>query len=227
MGKITLMLMLLSVMSLTITTEGSVYQKHGISFEIPVNWAVVKDQELGNDTQIVLSDNVSAIRIDMIKMSDKEINKLVAEDYAKKRGPGESENPVDANTSWKLLYSLQPWAVVDGVNDYYMNNVIHLVTQLSNSGSGITITPDGAKDAGIATSYGIMDPIEWSIGWTKPEYDGKIMGVHALFSGNYTQQPIEWRGATQKYTVAMPLWTVLSTFTTGSKPKSSSLVGMD
>lgn len=96
---------------------------------------------------------------------------------------------------------------------------------MRGSGSGSSIKPDGTADAGVMTNYGNEDPVEWSIGWTKPEYDGKIMGVHALFTGNYTQKQIEWN-APRQFVVAEPLWTVLSTFTTGSKPKPTSLVGM-
>lgn len=226
------LLVLMLFFSAITVSEGSVYQKHGISFEVPANWTIVKDHLWDNDTQIILSDNVSAIRIDLIKTSDKEINKMVADSVARKKSPGSNGllgSQVDANTSWKLLYSLDPWLVADGVNEYYIGNVIHPTSQIAMSGSGTTIKPDGVADAGVATNYGYgsdPDPVEWSIGWTKPEYNGQIMGVHALFSGNYTQQPLGWNGASQKYSIAKPLWTVLSTLTTGSKPKSSSLVGM-
>jgi hypothetical protein len=227
MKKILFVMLLLLVLPLTAYSEGNVYQKHNISFQIPTNWTIVKDNQWNNDTQIVLSDNVSAIRIDIIKTSDQEINKMVADSVARKQSYNRLGSQVDANTSWKLLYSLNPWMVADGVNEYYMRNVISLASQISNSGSGTTIKPDGTADAGIATNYGNgEEPVEWSISWTRPEYNGEIMGVHALFAGNYTQQSIDWRGSSQEYFVAKPLWTVLSTFATGNKPKSLSLVGM-
>jgi hypothetical protein len=42
------------------------YSNHNISFQIPANWSLTKDAVSVNDTQIVLSDGISAIHVDLI-----------------------------------------------------------------------------------------------------------------------------------------------------------------
>jgi hypothetical protein len=42
------------------------YSKHNISFQIPANWSVTKDEQLGNDTFVMLNNSSSSIRIDIV-----------------------------------------------------------------------------------------------------------------------------------------------------------------
>lgn len=57
-----------SISPITITTE-STYQKHNISFQIPANWGVSEDMQVGNDTLIILKNGDSSIRIDIVDWS--------------------------------------------------------------------------------------------------------------------------------------------------------------
>lgn len=222
--KIILVFVLLALLSAGSLASETMYQKHNISFQVPTNWSVVKDVQKGNDTQIVLSDNTSAIRIDLIKITDKELNGLANEAIrtAPAAGPGSKPEEI---SSWKDLYPHYIWFVASGLLEHYTKYMIAVVTDFETSGSGISVKPDGAQ-AGIATNCGIdVDPIEWIIAWTKPKYQNEYFGIHGLFARDgYARKTILWPGAPREYSMPEPLWTVLTTITKGEKPKTTSLV---
>lgn len=201
--------------------QNELYLKHSLSFELPEGWKVVKDTVEGNDTQIILSDNVSAIRIDLIKYSDKGIDKLMFDHLIREKVISE-EYSSSCNCPWRLIYGLVPWHANGAIGYYYKNNVIKPVNNLKCSGSGISIKPDGVDQASIYESCEEA-PSEWFIAWIKPEYKEEFIGVHALFSGSYPQIPFEWYGSSKNYTMQQPLRIILTTITRGDKPKSTSL----
>lgn len=192
------------------TFQNAIYLKHNISFQIPANWSVAKDSLVGNDTKIVLYDGSSAIRIDLIKSSGPDMDKMVMEHIGKGSESG--------HVSWKLVNSLTPWEVADAVTDYYMKDVIAPQFKIALLGSGTSIKPDGAGDAGVAIN---QEQTEWTIAWTKPEYGDQIIGVHGVFYRNYTKKLIIMNGVSTELFIPEPLWMILSSFTMGNKPKPS------
>jgi len=204
--------------------NSTMYKDNGISFEIPQNWNVVKDIQEGNVTQIVLSDGINAIRMDLIKNSD--INTIIGEylDYHVSKSDlsslcQDAKNMTD--TEWHSAYKKFPWYSNDAISEYYQKNIVRPNTQLGGTGSGISVKPDGVAYAGIATNNGHHDDKEideWFISWTKPEYDNEIIGVHSLFKGDYPSVEIEWRGSSTNYAMPEPLWIVLTTFNRGNEP---------
>jgi hypothetical protein len=54
-----------SIAPFPVTTE-STYQNHNISFQVPANWRITKDVQLGNDTFVMLNNSSSFIRIDIV-----------------------------------------------------------------------------------------------------------------------------------------------------------------
>ncbi len=212
------LLILISTINVSALNNGS-YTKYGLCFEIPEGWNVAKESTEGNDTQIILSDGVSAIRVDLIKYSDQGIDQLMM-DHLKR----DKTIPEDSsyNCSWRLIYALVPWQANGAIGYYYKNDVIKLVRNLGCYGSGISITPDGVGQASIHYDCG-TPPGEWLIAWTKPEYNEELIGVHALFQGDYKQIPFEWHGSSKNYTMQEPLVQVLTSFTRGEKPKASAV----
>ncbi len=218
-GFVLVLVLLISISSAQ--NDSTMYKDNGISFEIPQNWNVVKDIQDGNDTQIVLSDNISAIRIDLIKYSDKGIDKLMFDHLVREKAISE-EYSSSCNCPWRLIYGLVPWQANGAIGYYYKNDVIKSVNNLKCSGSGISIKPDGVDQASIYESCEEA-PSEWLIAWIKPEYKEEFIGVHALFLGSYPQIPFEWRGSPKNYTMQQPLRLILTTITKGDNPKSTSL----
>jgi hypothetical protein len=116
-----------------------------------------------------------------------------------------------------------PWQANGAIGYYYQNNIVKPANSLGCYGSGISIKPDGVDQASIYENCD-QPPAEWLIAWTKPEYKEEMVGIHALFSGNYQQIPFEWYGSSKNYTMQQPLWLILTTFGKGDKPKTSSLI---
>jgi hypothetical protein len=58
-----LLLFLLPVLGVGIVEK---YSGHNISFQVPANWSVTKDAQLGNDTFVMLNNSSSFIRIDIV-----------------------------------------------------------------------------------------------------------------------------------------------------------------
>ncbi|HOI69418.1 MAG TPA: hypothetical protein PLN41_06715 [Methanothrix sp.] len=194
--------------------QNETYSGHNLSFAIPEGWDVVKDVQDGNDTQIVLSDNISAIRIDLVKSSDQELNRLMLEHLNEKKALPSSEIDLAANGLWKLIYYLVPWDANGAIGSYYKDKVIETRASFCSSGSGISIKPDRVEQASVY--FGCEEPpSNWLMAWTKPEYNEEFIGVHALFLGEYEEIPFEWQGAPHNYTMQQPLHVVLSTITRG------------
>lgn len=64
--------------------QNSTYLNHGLFFKIPESWSVAKDQADDNETKLVVADNMSAIRIDIL-------NKDYLSKLDKGKGYGSSE----------------------------------------------------------------------------------------------------------------------------------------
>jgi hypothetical protein len=211
------------------TATPTTYANHSLSFNIPDGWKVAKDDIEGNDTQVVLSDGTNAIRIDLIKHPgigiligdylDYHVSKSELDSYAYNSKDNSSE-------AWKSNYERIPWYSNDAISEYYMEHVIHPIALAGNNwhGSGISVKPDGVEYAGFYTNENSrgrpVDVYEWVIAWTKPSYDEKFIGVHSVFKGEFRQIKIELSGSNDEYIMPEPLWTVLTSFSRGDKPRS-------
>lgn len=215
------------------TSPNATYLNHSLCFEIPNGWKVIKDAQVDNDTQIVLSDGANAIRVDLIKHPG--IGKIIG-DYleyhvSKSELASFDYNPRDmSNESWQYAYARYPYYSNDAVCEYYKENVIKPVTHMSSSGSGNFIKPDGSEYAGVATNGDSRNDInEWIVAWTKPKYDSEVIGIHSLFKGKYPEIKVKWGSSERDYSLPEPLWIVLATINRGNTPlpkptEASSLV---
>ena len=164
------------------------YQNHSLSFEIPLGWNVVKDIQEENDHMILLTDNISAIRIDIIKsddpliISDSADSRILCEYYIKY-----VINLVKPICGSGTGVEIKP----DGADDvFYASNCCGLNKYCKEEG--------------------FNDPVEWIVTWTKPEYDKELIGVYAIFNGTYPDTKINWSGAHGDYYMANPLYSVLT-----------------
>ncbi len=223
-GFILGLLVILSLISSSSASPNETYINHSINlcFEIPNGWRIVKNVEIDNDTQIVLSDGTNAIRIDLIKNPG--INKIIGDylEYHVSRAELDSldYDPKDnSSDAWKSAYKRFPWFANDAVCEYYKENVVKPVAKLGSTGSGISVKPDGVEYAGVATNGDSHNDInEWIIAWTKPEYNDEIICVHSLIKSGYSEKKIEWSGSRTGYIMPEPLWIVLTTINRGNKP---------
>ena len=53
-----------------VASTENMYQKHNVSFQIPANWSVTKDIQIGNDTLVMLNNSSSSIRIDIFNVDN-------------------------------------------------------------------------------------------------------------------------------------------------------------
>jgi len=203
--------------------ENEVYTGHNLSFAIPEGWAVVKDVQDGNNTQIILSDNTSAIRIDLVYLSDQEINRLVLNYIELRDGKLSTEISDTTPGLWNLIYDLATWRVNGGIGEYYKNEVLETHSHFCSSGTGMGIKPDQEENAAIYLSCE-EPPLDWVFAWIKPEYDNEFIGIHALFFGEYNEIRYDRdapssvnRAEEQPKTMQEPLYDVLTTISRGEK----------
>jgi len=214
---------LLALVLLTVTCilescgqqQNETYSGHNLSFAIPEGWTVVKDVQNGNDTQIVLSDTTSAIRIDLIKITELELNRLMLEHLNSRNGPSyPSEIDPTTHGLWKLIYCLTPWNANGAMGSYYKDEVIKTRTSYCSSGSESSIKPDQVEYTSVYNSCE-EPPNDWLLAWIKPEYEDDFIGVHAIFLGDYEEISLEWQGGSRDHTMQRPLYVVLTTITRG------------
>lgn len=194
MRKIWLALILILLSSSIAFAAPSIYRDNGIAFTIPANWSIADVQQLDrteadgtlvNDTKIVLTDNYSAIRIDIIKIPQ---------------------------TKWLMqMYEDSPYYVMGILESYYRTKLLEINSRSMglNGGSGLSIKPDGVEHASFRTGSN-GDLIEWIMIWTKPDYNDKFIGVHALFQGDYQMKPLSMSGGgPYSYYMQKPLYEIL------------------
>jgi hypothetical protein len=112
------------------------YTNHSLNFEIPNGWAVSSEKQINNtqmdgtsinDTQIILSEGPSVIRVDIIEIPQ---------------------------IKWLLkMYDDGPWYVTGVLESFYRNYIIEIsIPKSLKGGSGIPVNPDGTKDMSFRTS---------------------------------------------------------------------------
>lgn len=173
------------------------YTDHGLNFEIPNGWAISDDKQINSiqmdgtsisDTQIILTEGPSVIRVDIIEIPQ---------------------------IKWLLnMYDDCPWYVTGVLESFYRNNIIRVsIPESQSGGSGIPVNPDGTKDMSFRTSSN-GDKTEWIIAWVKPEYADKFIAVHALFQGDQSMKSLSMSGGGQNYYMQEPLYEVLTSLAT-------------
>lgn len=135
------------------------YNKHNVSFQIPANWSIAKDAQDGSDTQVVLTNGDSTIRLDIVDMPELvTIRNVSSDDYSYSLG--------------SLVLGYYQKSALKG--DY---------GQLNAMSSTDKPNPDGSR----SVSFGVAgEGQEWVLVWSKPEYGGKFIGAHAIFDGNFS-----------------------------------------
>jgi hypothetical protein len=188
---------LLLVFPSLVFSEGNIYEKHNISFQIPVNWSVTKDAQSSNDTQIVLSNRTSTIRIDIVDLPQ---------------------------MTWLLNSSSNEFAIDSVVLGYYQTNILKQDSRNINAWSSANKPqPDGIRQL----TFGVGgEGQEWVLGWSKPEYGEKFISVHALFDGNFTVVDLSEGRSDWRYYMPIPFYDLLDSFKTNFGTKAKKTYGL-
>jgi hypothetical protein len=129
------------------------YSGHNVSFEVPANWSVTKDEQLGNDTFVVLNNSSSSIRIDIVSYPSLPTLRSVS---------GEHNHTLDymlIDHLTKMLNDRTFWQTLTG---------------------SIEVHPD---DLYYPVSFQTTENSKLIFAWTKPEYMDKYIVVKGVFSG--------------------------------------------
>ena len=191
----------------------STYQKNGIEFAIPANWSIAKVEQINgsqtdgspiNDTKIVLSDGKSAIRMDIVEISQVKWLHLLYGD------------PFDYAPNSEVCDITELFYRTKILLDNEKSKSIH-----SSGGSGLSVQPDDLKYAAftLVTDGESGIPIEWTLAWTKKEYIDKFIGVHALFKDNYPMKSLN-ASFGGKYDMQIPLYEFLDSFSMNKTGRS-------
>jgi hypothetical protein len=205
-------LLILMLFCLIVTAQASDFQGHGISFQVPDGWHIAENDSSTQDAKVVLSDNYSTIRVDVIKGVD--IEKLI-KDFLNSHLESEIPGGIGAK-SWREIYSQVPWFSNDAMVLYYLEHV--LGEPGTNHGSGISIEPDGAKYVGVSVDMVGTVPMGWTVAWTKPTYDDELIGVHGAFNREYVGKKIVWPGSHQDYYMPKAMYNMLMTVRVETRP---------
>jgi len=150
------------------TSCATEFQGHGISFQVPEGWKIAENDSTNvNDTKIVLTDTKSAIRIDIVNFT--ELGVL------------------------RNLSSIEEHSMEQIILDYYKSEILN-PNKASSSNIRSTSSTDQVHPDGISNNVMFGTDIwksgghggEWIFAWSKKEYGAKLIGVHALFNGNYS-----------------------------------------
>jgi len=180
------------------------------SISIPESWYIAEN----NTNKTIITDNVSAIRIDRVYLTDPELNSITYYFIHDKREFLQHVNPEDVN--WRVVKDLTPWYVNDAVCEYYKTAIINADTSFSNGGSGLSIKPDSEE---YATFFMDQYNLNWVIVWTKLEYNNSFIGIRAIFSPGKTYEMVayEWYGVDDDKVIQKPLFDVLTSFAFGER----------
>lgn len=173
------------------------YSNHNISFQIPENWSLTKDAQSANDTQIVLSNRTSTIRIDIV-----ELPQII----------------------WLRNSSSNDFAINSVVLGYYQKHILEQDASNINAWSGANKpNPDGIGQL----TFGVGgEGKEWVLAWSKTDYGEKFIGFHALFDGKFTVVDLSEGRSEWRYYMPTPFYDLLDSFKTNSGSKSKKMYGL-
>ncbi len=186
--------------------EDSFILDGNFTISIPECWYIAEN----NTNKTIISDNISAIRIDRVHLSDQELNNITYYFIHDKRNFLQNTEVEDVN--WKVVKDLTPWYVNDAVSEYYKNEIVKV--GVLSGGSGLSIKPDGEE---YATFFMDQDNLNWVVTWINPEYNNSFIGVRAIFSADkkYEMVAYEWYGVDDDNIIQKPLNDVLTSFSFG------------
>lgn len=199
-------------------------------YNTPIGW-MKEDPDVGEDfNSTILTDGRAEIRIDIIRLSNSELNQIAKRQFVEDDPDLSVEIPY-----WITTYRENPWGISEGLWSYYKNYLTKLdlkPREISGGGDSGLLRPDGAN-AFYATNYqhyGLPSslPIEWYFVWIRPEYGNIFVGIRAQFPPKYFcihDMKIVGRegcahvdsfggGAYANIYLPEPLWMVISSFTT-------------
>jgi len=187
--KIVMTLAILGLFTSPVVSEK--YNGQNLNFTIPEGWKVLNES---NETKIVLSDDLNSIEIEVVGVPD---------------------DLMESVRNYKDLDGYESYGYMDKIGRFYLNYINRTDMGQFGTGSTITFHPDEVEYPVVGFNYFQGDPIpfdgEWCVVWAKPEYEDKIIGIHALFPGNSTEVvPTGWHGTV----IPEPLFAVLKDFET-------------
>ena len=158
-------------------------------YENPTGW-VKRDPDVGDNVNstTILTDDRAEIRIDIIRLSNSELDQIAKMQFVEDDSDLDGEAP-----SWITAYNEDPWGIAKGLWITYVNylNKFNLKPRnISGRGTGL-LSPDGA-----CAFYATNDrhdgpppdlPLEWYFVWIRPEYGNVFVGIHARFPPNYLE----------------------------------------
>lgn len=159
-----------------------------INFQIPRGWYVAQNNTTGtaNDTKIVLTDDESAIRIDIVALPQMT--------WLRSLSDGHSD-----------------FDIYGVVMNYYKKNILKQDISIFSISSTRKVSPDGLRDLVFGMTQ-MGD--EWIIAWSKPEYGEKFIGMHVIFTGEQNTTEIGYEGSDYKYPMPDILYNLLNDFST-------------
>jgi len=174
------------------------YSNHSISFQIPANWSVTKDAHSINDTQIVLSNGASTIRIDIVDLPQ---------------------------MSWLRDSSSNEFAIDSVVMGYYEKHILKQDGRNINAYSATAkLLPDGI---GGQLTFGVgKEGQEWVLAWSKPDYGERFIGVHALFNGNFSVVDLSEGRSDWRYYMPISFYDLLDSFKTNAGTEAKKMYGL-
>lgn len=129
------------------------YSGHNVSFEVPANWCVTKDAQLGNDTFVVLNNSSSSIRIDIVSYPLLPTLRSIS---------GEHNHTLDymlMNHLTKMLNDRTFWQTLTGSIEVHSDDLYYPV------------------------SFQTIGNSKLMFAWTKPEYGVIYIVVKGVFFG--------------------------------------------
>ncbi|HOO54576.1 MAG TPA: hypothetical protein PLX30_10140 [Methanothrix sp.] len=171
--------------------------EYGIYFEIPHGWTKGENfLENKGDIQIVLSNKSSTIQIDFVKIPGGIIQ--VLGDWLR--------------DSWPKRYFADQWEINRAIGYYYINYIVNLDrSSYQRSGTGLSMKPDSVLYPYYGYKENPKSDYDWIVAWTKPNYNDRIVGIHAVFKDNYDETIISaGGGANVKMYMQQPLYSLLS-----------------
>jgi len=171
--------------------------EYEIHFEIPHGW--IKEENIlenKGDIQIVLSNKSSTIQIDFVKIPGGIIQ--VLGDWLR--------------DSWPKRYFADQWGINRAAGYYYINYIVNLDRpSYKIHGTGLSMKPDSVLYPYYGYKKTSKSNYDWIVAWTKPNYNDRIVGIHAVFEDNYDETIISaGGGANVKMYMQQPLYILLS-----------------
>jgi hypothetical protein len=175
---------------------------YSITFDIPDNWMIGPPSKNEGNIGIKLTNKSSHITLNVINIEGHGIPQILTRKLLK--------------DNWKERYNNGSfsWSVNTNIGEHYIYYILFsndFWTGQFSVGTGLKpIKPDCVEYPYYAIKYNFGMPNEWIIAWTKPEYENKIVAIHAIFNEDYKCRDVKIGGSggpTNK--MQLPLYDIL------------------